>query len=71
VFDVEHIKGLEFEAVFFVGLDRLATAKPELFDKYLYMGTTRAAMYLGLTTEGRALPDQIASLEGLFDQSWS
>ena len=50
---------------------RLATAKPELFDKYLYMGTTRAAMYLGLTTEGRALPDQIASLKGLFGQSWS
>ena len=24
VFDIQHIKGLEFEAVFFVGVDRLA-----------------------------------------------
>ena len=46
VFDVQHIKGLEFEAVFFVGLDRLAEQQPELFDKYLYVGATRAAMYL-------------------------
>ena len=66
VLDVERMKGLEFEAIFFVGLDRLATAKPDLFDS-----TTRAAMYLGLTTEGHALPDRIASLERLFDQSWS
>ncbi len=35
VFDVQHIKGLEFEAVFFVGVDRLATIHPQLFDKYL------------------------------------
>ena len=26
VFDIQHIKGLEFEAVFFVGVDRLATS---------------------------------------------
>ena len=25
VFDIQHIKGLEFEAVFFVGIDQLAT----------------------------------------------
>ncbi len=36
VFDVRHIKGLEFEAVFFVGIDRLAERHPDLFDKYLY-----------------------------------
>ena len=43
VFDIQHIKGLKFEAVFFVGVDRLAASQPELFDKYLYVGTTRAA----------------------------
>nr|MDQ8213648.1 hypothetical protein [Mariniflexile sp. KMM 9835] len=32
VFDVQHIKGLEFEAVFFVGVDILAKKNPELFD---------------------------------------
>jgi hypothetical protein len=35
VFDVQHIKGLEFEAVFFIAIDRLATLQPKLFDKYL------------------------------------
>ena len=33
VFDVRHIKGLEFEAVFFLGIDRLAQRQPDLFEK--------------------------------------
>jgi hypothetical protein len=37
VFDVQHFKGLEFEAVFFIGIDRLAEIHPQLFDKYLYV----------------------------------
>ena len=53
VFDVQHIKGLEFEAVFFVGVDALAQRVPDLFDKYLFVGSTRAATYLGLTCGGR------------------
>lgn len=52
VFDVRHIKGLEFEAVFFVGLDSLATSLPELFDRFLFVGTTRAATFLAATCEG-------------------
>jgi len=71
VFDVQHIKGLEFEAVFFLSLDRLAERHPELFDKYLYVGTTRAATYLGLTTEGSVLPTKIASLATHFRSSWT
>src|SRR5690606_33957413 len=43
VFPVEHIKGLEFEAVFFLDVDRLAEIEPELFDRYIYVGSTRAA----------------------------
>lgn len=69
VFDVQHIKGLEFEAVFFVAIDRLAAVHPELFDKYLYVGTTRAATYLGLTCEG-AMPAAIESLRTHFGQDW-
>jgi hypothetical protein len=45
VFDVQHIKGLEFEAVFFLNIDHLADREPNLFDKYLYVGATRAATY--------------------------
>lgn len=49
VFEVEHIKGLEFEAVFFVDIDRLEQRSPDLFARYLYVGATRAATYLGIT----------------------
>jgi DNA helicase IV len=70
VFDIQHIKGLEFEAVFFVGIDQLARNHPNLFDKYLYVGATRAATYLGITCEGGNLPRKIAPLERLFGSGW-
>jgi DNA helicase IV len=70
VFDVQHIKGLEFEGVFFVGVDRLAETNPDLFDKYLYVGTTRAAYYLGLTVASGALPEKLGSLVDAFQEKW-
>lgn len=69
VFDIQHIKGLEFEAVFFIAIDRLAAIHPELFDKYLYVGTTRAATYLGVTCED-ALPLAIETLRPMFIPDW-
>ncbi|RME55736.1 DNA helicase UvrD [Candidatus Parcubacteria bacterium] len=69
VFDIQHIKGLEFEAVFFVDIDQLAERYPDLFDKYLYVGATRAATYLGVTCNG-ALPPAIESLRVHFGQDW-
>ncbi|EGQ7785255.1 ATP-binding domain-containing protein [Vibrio cholerae] len=69
VFDVQHIKGLEFEAVFFVGADVLADTQPELFDKYLYVGATRAATFLGITCEGSA-PKLIDKLRLSFQENW-
>ena len=69
VFDVQHIKGFEFEAVFFVGIDHLATMQPGLFDKYLYVGSTRAATYLGMTCDTE-LPSPIAGLRPMFAESW-
>ncbi len=70
VFAVEHIKGLEFEAVFFIGIDVLAQKEPELFDKYLYVGATRAAYFLGMTTTGDALPEKLAPLVGKLRDKW-
>jgi hypothetical protein len=69
VFNVQHIKGLEFEAVFFVGIDTLAENQPGLFDKYLYVGATRAATYLGMTCE-QSLPAGIEALREQFEESW-
>jgi len=65
VFDVQHIKGLEFEAVFFVAVDRLAERVPELFDRFLYVGVTRAATFLGVTCEG-GLPQRLEALRAHF-----
>lgn len=52
IFDIQHIKGLEFEGVFFIGIDQLAERIPNLFHRFLYVGVTRAATFLGLTCEG-------------------
>ncbi len=56
--------------MFFLGIDRLAEREPELFDKYLYVGATRAATYLGLTCN-EALPARIAHLGPRFGSDWS
>ncbi len=69
VFNVQHIKGLEFEAVFFIGIDRLAENHPDLFGNYLYVGATRAATYLGMTCE-QELPVNMAGLEETFGDGW-
>ncbi len=71
VFDIQHIKGLEFEAVFFLGVDVLASQAEDLFDKYLYVGTTRAAVYLGLTCAGPSLPPKMVGLKDQFVEAWS
>lgn len=70
VFDIQHIKGLEFEAAFFLDIDELARTQPELFEKYLYVGVTRAATYLGITCTGK-LPASLERVRTLFDADWS
>ncbi|WP_373378927.1 ATP-binding domain-containing protein [Cupriavidus nantongensis] len=69
VFDVQHIKGLEFEAVFFVGVDALAETKTEIFDRFVYVGATRAATYLGMVCRGD-LPERLRPLRPLFVPQW-
>lgn len=69
VFDIQHIKGLEFEAVFFVGIDQLEANRPELFDKFMYVGTTRTATYLGLTCDA-GLPKMLEPLRKHFGTGW-
>jgi len=70
IFDVQHIKGLEFEAIFFVGVDELASQAPDLFDRYIYVGATRAATFLGLTCSGDELPDRLAPVADLLRDDW-
>ena len=70
VFDIKHIKGLEFEAAFFVALDKLESLYPELLGNYLYVGATRAAKFLGVTYE-HALPKSVKkNLGQCFVNAW-
>jgi hypothetical protein len=55
--------------VFFIGVDNLARYAPELFDRYLYVGTTRAATYLGVHCE-TDLPAALKVLEPQFGSDW-
>lgn len=71
VFDIRHVKGLEFEAVFFVGVDHLARRMPDMFDSFLYVGVTRAATFLGITCR-KSLPRPMAFLRPLLGSgTWS
>ena len=66
MFDVRHVKGLEFEAVFYLGIDELAKALPDLFERYFFVGVSRAATYLGVTCEN-VLPDAMEKVRGHFE----
>ena len=72
IFPVEHIKGLEFEAVFYVGLDRMTEIHKDLIDKYVYVGLSRARSFLGITFE-RQFPTRLDCIKQHFEQdgSWS
>jgi hypothetical protein len=52
VFGSQHIKGVEFKAASFHSLQDLARDAPGLVGKYLYVGATRAATFLGLACDG-------------------
>lgn len=69
VFDIQHIKGLEFEAVFFAGVDKLASNKPDVFDRYIYVGATRAATYLGMVCY-QSLPSKLDAIKALCVENW-
>ena len=58
MFGIRYIKGLEFEAVFFINLDDFAEDDPELFHRFFYVGATRAATYLGITYQNE-IPDRL------------
>lgn len=69
VFSVKYIKGLEFETMFFVVIDRLVEDQSSLFNKYLYVGAIQAATYLGITCE-MDLPSMMEGLRELFHRYW-
>ena len=67
IFPVECIKGLEFEAVFYVGLDRMAEVHRDLIDKYVYVGLSRARSFLGVTYD-RQFPQRLKCIAEHFEK---
>jgi hypothetical protein len=52
VFSVDHIKGLEFEAVFYHDIHKMfSSTDKDLLLRNLYVGLSRASFYLGVTME--------------------
>jgi hypothetical protein len=70
VFNLIHIKGMEFEAVFFADLNAIIEAHPDLYTKFLYVGATRAATFLGATFSG-AVPPEVLPLASHFGKDWA
>ena len=58
VFCVDHIKGLEFESVFFCNIDKMAEHQTDLIDKLVYVGLSRSRSFLGMTYKD-ALPKRL------------
>ncbi|MDE2784446.1 MAG: hypothetical protein OXK77_15945 [Gemmatimonadota bacterium] len=71
IFNVEHIKGIEFEAAFFHDMGDIAARFPQLAEKLLYVGLSRASLYLGITAIG-SVPHVLDPLvDDLKDGDWS
>lgn len=70
LFSIQHIKGLEFEAAFFVDFDSIVDKYPRTWLNYLYVGATRAAKFLGMTYR-KSLPGIFKKgLGDYFGKSW-
>ena len=62
VYNIQAIKGLEFEAVFFIDIDELNESNNDLLRKYIYVGISRAAFYLFVSFRYK-LPEQLAMMD--------
>ena len=72
IFNVEHIKGIEFEAAFFHDMGAIESRFPKLASKLLYVGLSRASLYLGVTAIGN-VPQVLDPLvdDLVVDGDWS
>ena len=69
IFPIDQVKGMEFEAVFFYDIDDIESTS--LINKYLYVGLSRASMYLAVTSNGHS--EKISNmLQNYFavDEAW-
>lgn len=67
IFSIEYIKGLEFGAVFFLDIDSIADNRDELLNKFIYVGLSRANLFLGVTLKNN-FSDGLEYLAPLFKE---
>ena len=70
IFPIQNVKGFEFEAAFFFGVDTLEKEDPEMFERYVYVGSTRAATYLAFIAE-ETIPSVFRALDQTYAKDWS
>lgn len=49
VYSIDVVKGMEFDVVFFHNIDKLSIIDTERIKRYIYVGVSRAAFFLGIT----------------------
>lgn len=69
IYNRRYIKGLEFEAVFFMDLDTLFEEYGDLAIKYLYVGSSRARTFFGIATKN-SVPAQLEPLRTYLTERW-
>lgn len=65
ILSIKYIKGLEFEGVFIMDIDKISSHSQQLIDNLLYVAITRAAAYLGISYS-KEFPKKIKFIENYF-----
>jgi hypothetical protein len=69
VFPIEFIKGLEFEGVFFWDIDKLSSSDDYDIERLIYIGISRASIYLGLIFN-EEIPKPLIPFCNSFKDNW-
>jgi superfamily I DNA/RNA helicase len=72
IFNINLIKGMEFETVFFMDVDEYGRDEMEMLDKLIYVGVSRATYYLAITLND-SFPERLAPVKHLLVENgtWS
>ena len=70
VFSADHIKGLEFEAVFMHNVSKFKSLYPSLFRQYAYIASTRAARFLAFASP-EEFPEELMSFQNILVDKWN
>lgn len=71
VFNINLIKGMEFESVFFIDVDDYDENEIKILDKLIYVGLSRATYYLAITLK-KDFPYLLQPIkDSFYDGNWS